>query len=70
MPLIEVTLAEGRTPRAAAHPDLRLTHAAAEAVDAPVESIRVVIREVPTTHWGAGDVTIAERRGAPDPRDT
>ena len=47
-----------------------LTHAASEAVDAPVESIRVVIREVPLTHWGAGDVTIAERRGAPDPRDT
>ena len=45
-----------------------LTHATAEAVDAPVDSIRVVIREVPTTHWAAGDVTIAERRGAPDPR--
>ena len=41
---------------------------AATTVDAPVESIRVVVREVPTTHWGAGDVTIAERRGAPDPR--
>jgi phenylpyruvate tautomerase PptA (4-oxalocrotonate tautomerase family) len=27
-----------------------------------------VVREVPTTHWAAGDVTIAERRGAPDPR--
>ena len=37
-------------------------------VDAPVESIRVVVREVPTTHWAAGDVTIAERRGDPDPR--
>ena len=61
-------------PRAARPQQLRtlisaLTHAAAEAVDAPVDSIRVVIREVPTTHWGAGDVTIAERRGAPDPRN-
>jgi len=27
-----------------------------------VESVRVVVREVPTTHWSAGDVTIAERR--------
>ena len=69
MPLIEVTLAEGRTPVQLRTLISALTHATAEAVDAPVESIRVVIREVPLTHWGAGDVTIAERRGAPDPRD-
>ena len=69
MPLIEVTLAEGRTPAQLRTLISALTHAAAEAVDAPVDSIRVVIREVPTTHWGAGDVTIAERRGAPDPRN-
>ena len=68
MPLIEVTLAEGRTPVQLRTLISALTHAAAEAVDAPLDSIRVVIREVPTTHWGAGDVTIAERRGAPDPR--
>jgi len=45
-----------------------LTRAAVDTVGAPVESIRVVVREVPTTHWAAGDVTIAERRGDPDPR--
>jgi 4-oxalocrotonate tautomerase len=68
MPLIEVTLAEGRTPQQLRTLISALTHATAEAVDAPVDSIRVVIREVPTTHWAAGDVTIAERRGAADPR--
>jgi len=68
MPLIEVTLAQGRTPKQLRTLISALTQAAAEAVDAPVDSIRVVIREVPTTHWAAGDVTIAERRGAPDPR--
>jgi len=26
-----------------------------------------VIREVPATHWAAGDVTIAERRAAASP---
>ena len=69
MPLIEVTMVEGRTPQQVRTLISALTHAAAEAVDAPVDSIRVVVREVPTTHWSAGDVTIAERRGAPDPRD-
>ena len=69
MPLIEVTMVEGRTPQQVRALISALTHAAAEAVDAPLDSIRVVVREVPATHWGAGDVTIAERRGAPDPRD-
>ncbi len=61
-------MAEGRTPQQVRTLISALTQAAAEAVDAPLDSIRVVVREVPLTHWGAGDVTIAERRGAPDPR--
>jgi 4-oxalocrotonate tautomerase len=61
MPLIEVTLVEGRS-----YDKLRaligaLTQAAVDTIDAPRESIRVVLREVPATHWAAGDVTIAER---------
>ncbi|WP_109509125.1 2-hydroxymuconate tautomerase [Nocardioides speluncae] len=69
MPLIEVTLAEGRTPEQLRALISGLTRAASEAVGAPVENVRVVVREVPATHWAAGDVTIAERRtnegGAP-----
>ena len=68
MPLIEVTLAEGRTPQQLRSLITGLTQAAMEAVDAPKDSIRVVVREVPKTHFAAGDVTIAERQGAPDPR--
>ncbi len=61
MPLVEVTMAEGRTPeqvRALLH---AVTQAVHESVDAPIPSIRVVVREVPRTHWSAGGVTIAER---------
>ncbi|MFN8193272.1 MAG: 2-hydroxymuconate tautomerase [Nocardioidaceae bacterium] len=61
MPLVEVTLAEGRTPeqiRALLH---ALTAAVHESIGAPVPTIRVVAREVPRTHWSAGGVTIAER---------
>lgn len=70
MPLIEVTLAQGRTPeqlRALLH---KLTYAAHEALDTPVSTIRVVIREVPPTHWAAGDVTLAERAAQPAPAPT
>ena len=62
MPLVEVTLVEGRTPEQIRALITGLTAAAVAAVDAPKESVRVVVREVPATHWAAGDVTIAERR--------
>jgi 4-oxalocrotonate tautomerase len=68
MPLIEVTLVEGRTPVQLRNLITGLTDAVVEAVEAPRESIRVVLREVPKTHFAAGDVTIAEKQGAPDPR--
>jgi 4-oxalocrotonate tautomerase len=63
VPFIDVTLAEGRTPEQLRALQHELTQAAVRAIGAPVESVRVVLREVPTTHWSAGDVTIAERRG-------
>lgn len=61
MPIIEVTLIEGRAPEKLRTLITRLTDAAVEAVDAPRESVRVILREVPATHFAAGDVTVAER---------
>lgn len=65
MPFIDVTLVEGRSPEQLRALITALTEAAVSSVDAPRESIRVVVREVPPTHWAAGDVTIAERRATP-----
>lgn len=62
MPFIDVTIAEGRTPQQVRNLIHQLTAAAARSLDAPLENIRVVVREVAETHWAAGDVTIAERR--------
>lgn len=62
MPFIDVTIAQGRTEeqvRALMH---ELTLAAHRTLDAPIDNIRVVVREVPETRWSAGDVTVAERR--------
>lgn len=74
MPLVEVTLVAGRTPeqlRALIH---ELHTAVVRGVGAPPQNVRVVLRQVPATHWAAaGDVTIAERRarepGAEQGRD-
>jgi 4-oxalocrotonate tautomerase len=61
MPLIDVSLVEGRSPetiRALIH---ELHEAAVRALGAPPASVRVIVREVPATHWAAGDITISER---------
>ena len=64
MPLVEVSMIEGRTPEQIRSLHTALTSAVVSAIGAPKESIRVVIRELPATHWSAGDVTIAESRRA------
>lgn len=69
MPLVEVTLVEGRTPEQLRTLISRLTTAVVDSVGAPKENVRVVLREVPATHWAAGDVTIEERRGQQESRE-
>ncbi len=62
MPLVEVTLVQGREPeqlRALIH---ALHEAVVSSIAADPASVRIVLREVPPTHWAAGDQTITERR--------
>ena len=54
MPLVEITLIEGRPDAKKAALIAKVTDAVVEAIDAPVEAVRVVIREVPAAHWGVG----------------
>ena len=61
MPLIQVTLVEGRSPEQLRTLISKLTAAVTDSIGAPKEAIRDVLNEVPPTHWEAGDVTIAER---------
>ncbi len=62
MPLVEITLVAGRTPEQIRALISAITEAVEASLNAPKESIRVIVREVPATHWAAGDETIAERR--------
>lgn len=64
MPLVEITLAEGRTSEQLRGLMKDVTETVHSSIGAPVESIRVVLREVPRTHWAAGGVTLAERDAA------
>jgi len=62
MPMVEVTLVEGRSPEELRAMISAITTAVSETIAAPKANVRVIIREVPTTHFAAGNVTIAERR--------
>jgi 4-oxalocrotonate tautomerase len=61
MPLVEVTMVSGRGPERIRDLIDRLTDAVEQALEAPRPSIRVIVHEVPATHWAAGGQTVAER---------
>lgn len=60
MPIIDVTLLEGRSGESKNRLITELTDAAERALDAPRPSIRVIIREVPAEHFAVAGVTKAQ----------
>ena len=62
MPLVEVTLVEGRSGEQIRTLITKLTDAVETAAEAPRANIRVIVREVPATHWAAA--TSPSRRDA------
>jgi len=64
MPLVQVSIREGRSPDSIRRMISAVTAAVAETLDAPAQSIRVIVTEVPLTHWATGDVTLEEKEDA------
>ncbi len=52
MPLAQITLIEGRTKEQKARLIKNVTDAIVESIDAPIQSVRVVIQEIPEENWG------------------
>jgi 4-oxalocrotonate tautomerase len=63
MPMVQVSVRAGRPPEKIRKMISAVTAAVAESLDAPAQSIRVVVTEVPWTHWATGDVTLEEKDG-------
>lgn len=62
MPLIQASLAAGRTPEQL-RAFISALHAAAEStIGATPENTTVIIHEIPATHWSKADRTVAESR--------
>lgn len=62
MPILLVKIIQGRPPEKIEALIAALTDATVQALDAPRESVRVLVDEVPPTHWGAA--------GKPKSKDT
>jgi 4-oxalocrotonate tautomerase len=60
VPLVEVTIAEGRSGDQIRTMMHEVHNAVLRSVDTRPEHIRVVVREVPRAHWATGDVTLCE----------
>lgn len=54
MPLIQVQIMEGRPPQKIDALIKNVTATVSETLDSPKENVRVIVTEVPKTHWGIG----------------
>ena len=57
MPFAQIHIMEGRTEEQKRAVIEKVTAALVEAVGAPIETVRVLITEVPKTQWGIGGKT-------------
>jgi len=56
MPIVEITIIEGRTPEKKARLMEKVTDAIVESIEAPRESVRIILREIPGEHFAVAGV--------------
>jgi 4-oxalocrotonate tautomerase len=62
MPLIQVNIMEGRPPEKIKALIENITNTVVETLDAPKQNVRVLVTEMPSTHWGIAGVPASERK--------
>jgi len=61
MPIINIHLQEGRPKEKISDLIRNVTDAVSETLGAPKETIRVIVNEIPKTHWGIAGIPASER---------
>ena len=64
MPFIQIHLLKGRTPEKKEALIREVTNTVSEVLDAPMETIRILIQEVEPEHYGIAGDSVKSRRGA------
>lgn len=62
MPIVEVHMLEGRTDEMKEELMVKITNVVHETLNAPLESIRVIIEEMPLNHFCIAGETAKKRR--------
>jgi len=62
MPIVQISMVEGRSPEQLRNLIREVTNSVASTLEAPIDTIKVIVSEVPPTHWGSAGHTIADRR--------
>jgi len=57
MPMIQISLVQGRDAETVKRFIKEIARTTHEMLGAPLETIRVIVNEVPGTHWAVGDKT-------------
>ncbi|ADU51887.1 4-oxalocrotonate tautomerase family enzyme [Thermaerobacter marianensis DSM 12885] len=67
MPIVHIHMLAGRTPERIRELMARVTEAVSTALDVPPERVRVIVSEIPRTHWAVGGRPMAGDAPAADP---
>ncbi|HZU65206.1 MAG TPA: 2-hydroxymuconate tautomerase [Novosphingobium sp.] len=57
MPIVQVNLIQGRSEEQKSAMIREVAHAISQTLDAPIDTVRVMINELPSSNWGMGPVT-------------
>ncbi len=62
MPFIQINLLAGRTPEMKERLISEISQTAAAVLEAPIDTVRVMINEMPPEHWGIAGESVKKRQ--------
>lgn len=62
MPIVQIQMVEGRDADQIRELIAQVTNAIQTSLGAPIDTIKVLVTELPASHWGSAGESIADRR--------
>ncbi|MBA4493561.1 4-oxalocrotonate tautomerase [Paenactinomyces guangxiensis] len=63
MPIVNIQILQGRPEEKVKEVISNVTEVICTTLDVPEETVRVLVSEVPTTHWGIGGTPVSDKPG-------
>lgn len=62
LPIVHIQLLEGRPPEKVEEVIQHVTETVSATLDAPKENVRVLVTEIPKSHWGIGGIPASKAK--------